>query len=203
MTSPGTPAVDPAGGTEPAEGSRGRLGAVGYWLRRWPGWVLALGALAGALGQVLNLGDRIFGDTKPAVAEQGSVTAVATGELNAGRHDYCRAQLTGEALATCLEQPDGVGNVFRVAIALQGYEGACCRLDWTVVEDETGKPPSPAFARQTAVEGIESDNELGDTATFDVYVPNPARAGNYFVRFTLADPDGVLGDGRSDVLRIR
>jgi hypothetical protein len=171
-------------------------------LKTWQAAVLAVGAVAAALISVLDLKDRLFAEDPPLAARSAAVTQVGLTQRNALRHMYCRNELEGEALADCLAGPNSIGNLFNVGVELKGYEDVCCRLEWTLKNVGTEQVP-PGFDRIVAVPDIEVRNPLGDIATYPIFVPNPAQAGDYSLIFALADRDGVIKESASKVFHVR
>jgi hypothetical protein len=160
-------------------------------------------AVLGVLTQVLDLRDRLFGEEVPVVGRDGAITSVEIDRLNASRHDYCRAELGGDALDACVEEPDGIGTVYAVGIRLEGYEGRCCHIDWKLVEVENGQPPSSFFEKTySGVPDVTVRNERRDLGTYRIFVPNPARSGNFAVAFTLADSETDIDTQKAPIIRI-
>jgi hypothetical protein len=165
--------------------------------------VLAVGAVAAALGSVLDVKDRLFGDEPlPPIGRSATFTQVDLVQTNALRHSYCRDQFKGTSLADCLAGSNSVGNLFSVGIELKGYEAICCRLEWTLKDVQSLTVPA-GFREVVAVPDIEVRNPLGDIRTFTIFIPNPAQAGNYAVHFVLADRDGTIREVDSKVFQVR
>jgi hypothetical protein len=190
---PGEPTGERTGGAR-----RGLL----QRLKTWQAAVVAVGAMVALVASLLDVKDRLFADDPPLAGRSASFSQVGFTQQNASRHAYCRDQLEGEPLKDCLAGPNSVGNLFNVGIELRGYEGVCCRLEWTLMNVGTGEVPDQ-FDQILAVPDIEVRNPLGDIATYSIFVPNPALVGDYRVHFVLADRDGVIKEADSKVFHVR
>ena len=161
--------------------------------------VLGAGALAAALGAVLGFGLRVaelFEDDDGA-DETGEIVGVSLRDRNVTREDYCRRYLVGAPRQQCLDGNglDDRGNLFLVAVKVAGYDGACCRLEWTLYQDGT---KLPRFADQPAVLDIRSPDERD----WPVWVPNPPREGDFQAIFDLYDNDGHQDDRASETYAV-
>jgi hypothetical protein len=157
--------------------------------------ILGVGACAGAVVAVIGAGERIAdlfaGD------EQGDESAViervVLRDRNVTREAYCRRHLEGAQRDVCLGGPglEDAGNVFLVSVKTAGYDGPCCRLEWTIRQDGTRLP---AFSDQLAVRGIGSPVDRD----WPIWVPNPGRQGDFQVAFDLYDENGHTSDMTSE-----
>jgi hypothetical protein len=182
------------------------------WLKGWQGAVLAAGALAAAILSILKVADLAFqrDHSPPIAARNAAFTMVDLAKKNASRHDYCRTEFQGDALAKCLAGADSVGNIFDVGVRFTGYEGKCCSLSWTLMDKSgevatdptTGTPPN-GFSDVNAISDIAPRNPLGDSRIFNVFVPNPGFPGDFRIEFALADRDGRLKTRQSELFQVR
>jgi hypothetical protein len=173
------------------------------WIAGWRGVGLATAAVLAALTQVLDLRDRLFGDDMPTIGRHGAITKIKIDQSTTTRYKYCRQELDGDALETCLEGDDGFGTVFGVGIELKGYKGECCHIDWKLVEDENGEAPSPFYDKTySGVPDVAVRNELRDIGTYRIFVPNPRRSGTFVVTFSLADRENLIETQKAPIIRI-
>ena len=157
--------------------------------------VLGAGAVAGAVVAILGAGERIVdlfsGDEKG--DETAVIEAVALRDRNVTREDYCRRHLDGAERDRCIGGPglDDVGNLFLVSVRTAGYDGPCCRLEWTLRQDGTRLP---AFSDRLALQAIGSPVDRD----WSIWVPNPGRQGEFVVTFDLYDDAGHKDDETSE-----
>ena len=160
--------------------------------------VLAAGAIASALSSVVALVVLVWPEGGDSGGGSGDVSSVKLREPNMRRGEYCRKFLQGDERRRCLAGTnlDDLGNLFLVKVRLTGQRGPCCRIEWTIYEQENrGKLADPDFVDELAVRDIEPGAD--ETRGWPIWVPNPGRPGNYYVVFDLYARDGHLDENRS------
>lgn len=157
--------------------------------------ILGAGAIAAALAAVLGLGVKVVDvfDGGDGAAEVGEISGVVLRDRNLTRKAYCRRYLERVEQQRCLDGPglDDRGNLFLVSVKVSGYEGRCCRLEWTIYQDGT---KLPRFSDRLAVSNVRSPDERD----WPIWVPNPPREGDFQAVFDLYDQDGHQDDRASD-----
>ena len=168
-------------------------------LKRGQQVILGLGATAAALVSIAGL-VKLFqhSDPPPRAERKLEVASVGNPEPNVDRRTYCQQQAAGFR-ASCLAngQPTDLGDEFQVGVHLTGYAigKPCCELHYTVywVDDKDQHLGAvPGYRNVPAVGGIVPRNDLGDNATFDVWVPYPP-PGKVRIVFQTYDADGPKG----------
>ena len=172
------------------------------WLRSvWAGlslaWkiVIGLGALSGAIVAIAGAVALVRGESAPPAHLKGEITRLEFTKRQKLRA-YCQDTYTGKDLQTCLSQPflDERGFVFYVRVELAGYEGPCCRLRYTLLDEQLNEVPG--FVQMPAVDNVTPEG-TDDEGGWFIWVGKPPTA-RFSARFDLQkNVDRSILDSRS------
>lgn len=179
--------------------NRGAL-LVPPWLRElWAGltlvWklVISLGALAAAVVAIAGAVELIRDEDPAPQKLAGDITTLELAQRQT-LGDYCRETFTGEERRTCLSQPfvEELGFVFYVRVHLVGYQGPCCNLRYTLLDEDLNE--LEGFDGVSAVNNVTPEGN-DDKGGWRVWVGQPD-ASQFTARFDLRKSNGADLDSR-------
>lgn len=156
--------------------------------RRVYGMIAGLGVVVGALAGTLALLHDVFGlfQNDPPAAIDARIDAVVKTRNAMPLGEYLNdAKLPRASFSR--QQLEQRGYEFVVTVTIAGRVGNDLPLRWRMFRKPEVPLPGPIYDRKAV--GFEPKGQLHSNS-WPVWVPYPPRAGQYFVRFTLDDPQG-------------
>ncbi|HEY7034025.1 MAG TPA: hypothetical protein VH482_21995 [Thermomicrobiales bacterium] len=171
----------------------GGVGGLGRWLRTATGAVsAAVSLIVGILTVVFLLWPALRPESGPSTF--GATLSDPRFEQGVTLADVYDRRGTSPPATYSQAQLATAGTLVGFVVVIEGFEGKTCRLTWSLFDAEThARVADETFLDQLGwPDGTFTPAAVHDQASGEVWVRRPERAGSYFVRLELFDPNGQL-----------